>query len=344
AGPLCHARPAWLSYLEVTSGATWPPKDGEWRNPPGYPVPSNFPSRRTTSEQGDYGAVLIDGSSAWQEHSDVERFLRIHWGCLSFACRRLAITPQVLWDSFYEPGANYLQYGEQGDGLLYCVKYYDMDGRNGQEFGYAIARQMLREDDPDPSPPTTISDSSSLADCMKVFGVPELLNHVLSVIANVASSDAAAELRENTAQFDPPSLVSATQTLLALCHVNHFLHDAILRDRQGLFLLLASQYGWMLPGTPAEWEAWRERSGLDSLDLRLEQPLDWRGYLLTFLRNEDRVVRNRWRMHRMSVQFARGRARLATETSPAWRWSVGELGLRSSMSPPEAWAWESLNL
>ncbi|KAJ6559811.1 hypothetical protein B0H19DRAFT_1145841 [Mycena capillaripes] len=402
AGPLCDARSAWLSYLEVTPGVTWPPKDGEWRNPPGYPVPSKSkddivcispedgsfwgdwvcvgPNWKEDwvsppCEQGDYGAILIDGSSDWQEQPDVERFLRIHRGCLSFACRRLAITPQVLWESFYEPGADYLQYGEQGNGLLYCVKYYDMDGRNGQEFGYAIARQTPREDDPDcvdrwddpdsmedtawilsppihlPTPvaikassPTTISDSSSLVDCMKVFGIPELLNLVLSAIVEVASSDAAAELTENAAQFDPPSLVSATQTLLALCQVDHFFHDSILRDRQGLFLLLASQYGWMLPSTPTEWKEWRERSGLDSLDLRLEQPLDWRSYLLPFLRKEDRVVRNRWRMHRMSVQFARGRARLATETSPAWRWSVGELGLRSSMSPPEAWAWESLNL
>jgi hypothetical protein len=95
----------------------------------------------------------------------------------------------------------------------------------------------------------------------------------------------------------------------------------------------------MLPSTPADWKEWRDRSGPE-LDLRLDQLLDWRGYLLTFLRKQDRVVKNRWRFHRMAVQCARGRARPATETRPAWRWSVGELGLRSGVLPPEALAWE----
>ncbi|KAJ7511397.1 hypothetical protein B0H11DRAFT_1954978 [Mycena galericulata] len=398
AGPLCDARSAWLSYLVTTPGGPWPPKDGEWRNPPGYPTPSKSKEDIVciTPEdgsfwndwvcvgprwkddyvsppcvQGDYGAILIDGSSDWQDGS--ERFLRIHRGCLSFICRRLDITPRTLWESLYQPGTDYLRYGEPAHGLLYCLKYYDMDGRNGQEFGYAVPQQTPREDDPDcvdrwddpdtmedtawiltrptcfPTPAgievlpstavTTISESSSPAAYMKVFSISELLNIVLSDIVDVGPSVAAAELAADAAQFDPASLTSATKTLLALCQVNHFFHRAITCHRQGLFLLLASQYGWMLPSTPADWKEWRIRSGPE-LDLRLEQPLDWRAYLLTFLRKEDRFVKNRWRMHRMTVQFARGRARPATETSPAWRWSVGNLGLRSSIVPPEAWAWE----
>jgi len=396
AGPLCDAHSTWHNFLDATPGAPWPPKDGEWRNPSGYPVPSKLkkdivcitredgsfwndwvcvgPKWKDSDwvsppcEDAGYGSILIEGTSDWQD-DDPGRYLRIHRGCLSFLCRRLGITPEIFWQSLYQPGSDYLQYGEAGTGLLYCLKYYDMDGRNGQEFGYAITRQTPREDEPDcadrwddpdsmedtawilsrptiltppaviePSSPTPASEPTSPADCTKVFGVPELLNLVLSAIIEVAPCDAARELKESGA-FDPPSLISATQSLLALCQVNRFFHDAITRHRQGLFLLLASQYGWMLPSTPAEWKEWRARSGPE-LDLRLNQPLDWRGYLLTFLRKEDSAVKNRWRFHRMSVQCARGRTRPAAETSPAWRWNVGELGLRSSIVPPEAWAWE----
>ncbi|KAJ7072813.1 hypothetical protein C8F01DRAFT_1012737 [Mycena amicta] len=394
AGPLCDAHSAWLSYLEVTRDAPWPPKDGEWRNPPGYAVPSKSRGEIVSisrkdglfwndwvcvgptwtadwvsprCEQGDYGSILIDGSDDWQNNG--ERYLQIHRGCLSFACRRLGITPKTLWESFFQPGADYLRYGGGNTGLLYCVNYYDMDGRNGQYFGYAITRQTPREDDPNcvdrwddpdsmedtawiltrpaslpipvsieaPSPKTA---SESTSECMKVFGIPELLNLVLSSIVAFAPHDAARELKECATDFDPPSLISATNTLLTLCQVSHFFHDAILVHRQGLFLLLASQYGWLLPSTPAEWREWRERSGPELDYLRLEQALDWRAYLLAFMRKEDHVVRNRWRMHRMTVQFARGRARLATETAPAWRWSVGSLGLPSSFVPPDPLAWE----
>ncbi|KAJ7268700.1 hypothetical protein B0H12DRAFT_1096209 [Mycena haematopus] len=369
AGPLCDAHSAWLNFL---GGPAWPPKDGEWRNPPGYPIVSVSPEDGSfwndwvcvgpkwegdwvspRCEQGDYGAILIEGSSDWQE-DDPGRYLRIHRGCLSFLCRRLRITPKLLWESLYQPGADYLRYGEGETGLLYCLKYYDMEGRNGQDFGYAVCRETPREDEPDCvdrwddpdsmedtawilsrptclTPPTVIEASatavepSSSAECMQVFSVPELLNLVLSAVIEVSPHDVAKELKESAADFDAPSLILATQSLLAFC--------------QGLFLLLASQYGWMLPSTPADWEEWQKRSGPE-LDLRLDQPLDWREYLLTFLRKEERVVKNRWRFHRMAVQYARGRARPATETSPAWRWSVGELGLPSSMVFPEASPWE----
>jgi len=386
AGPLSDAHYGWLDYLELTPGAPWPPKDGEWRNLPGYLVPSKSKEEivcitpedgafwedwvcvgpkwkadwvSPPCSHGAYGDIDIDGSSDWQNDDDAERYLRIHRGCLSFACRRLSITPKILWESLYKPGSDYLKFGEDGNGLLYCLKYYNMDGRNGQEFGYAITRQTPRIGEPncvdswdDPNsmedtawiltrptrltPPavieasTTASEPSSPADCMKVFGVPELLDLVLSIIIEVAPRDVAKELKEDD---DPPSLMTAAQSLLALCQVDCFFHDALTRHRQGLFLLLASQFGWMLPSTPIEWKEWRDRSGPE-LHLRLDQPYDWHGYLLAFLRKEDRVVKNRWRFHRMTLQCARGRSR------PGFKWRVGELGLPSSVVPPEAWAWE----
>ncbi|KAF7361642.1 hypothetical protein MVEN_00507500 [Mycena venus] len=396
AGPLDDAHSGWRDFIEMSPNAPWPPKDGEWRNPPGYPVPSKSKEDivcispedgvfwadwvcvgakwegddwvSPPCSHGAYGDISIDGSSDWQ-NDDPGRYLIIHRGCLSFACRRLSITPKLLWESLYKPGSDYLRYGDRENGLLYCLKYYEMEGRNGQDFGYAITQQTPREDEPEcvdrwddpdsmedtawiltrptclPIPAsidsqlTAASEPSSPADCMKVFGVPELLNIVLSTIIQVSPRDTAKELKESAADFNPPSLISATQSVLALCQVNRFFHDAITHHRQGLFLHLALQFGWMLPSTPAEWKEWRDRAGPE-LDLRLDQPLDWRGYLLTFLRMEERVVKNRWRFHRMAVQCARGRARPATDTEPAWRWSVGELGLPSSVVPPEAWVWE----
>ncbi|KAJ7230016.1 hypothetical protein GGX14DRAFT_409817 [Mycena pura] len=395
AGPLHDAHSAWHKFLDASPAAPWPPKDGEWRNPPGYPVPSKSKedivciSREDGSFWNDWvcvglrwnnsdwvsppcegsrrGTILIDGSSDWQlEGDDRGRYLCIHRGCLSFLCRRLGITPEIFWRSVYQPVSYDLQHGPAGNGPLYNLIYHDMDERYGlQEFGYAIARETPREDEPDyfvdrwddpdsmedttwilsrptiltppmvieASSPTPASEPTSPAVCMNVFSIPELLNLVLSAIIEVAPHDAARELKESGV-FDPPSLISATQSILALCQVNRFFHDAITRYRQGLFLLLASQHGWMLPSTPAEWKEWRARSGPE-LDLRLDQRLDWRGYLLTFVRKEDRVIKNRWRFHRMSVQCARGQAR------PGWRWRVGELGLRSSIVPPDAWAWET---
>ncbi|KAJ7041022.1 hypothetical protein C8F04DRAFT_187186 [Mycena alexandri] len=396
AGPLGDAREAWLEYLVLTRDDGWPPNDGEWRNPPGYPVPSKSKEDIVSispedgafwedwvcvgpmwkddwvsprCEDGGYGAIFIDGSDDWQNNSETSRYFQIHRGCLSFPCRRLGITPRTLWESLYQVGSDYLRYGKEGKGLLYCLKYYEMDGRNAQDFGYAITQWTRpREDDPDcvdrwddpdsmedtawiltrptalPIPPPiaaaapwTASESSS--ECITIFAIPELLNVVLSFIVEVAPQDAARELKECATAFDPPSLISVTKTLFALGQANHFFHDALLVHRQGLFLLLASQYGWMLPSTPADWKEWRDRSGLD-LDLRLEQPADWRAYMLTFMRKEHPAVRNRWRMHRMSVQFARGRTRRVTATEPAWRWSVGSLGLQSSIASPDPWTWE----
>ncbi|KAJ6499024.1 hypothetical protein C8R45DRAFT_101340 [Mycena sanguinolenta] len=393
AGPLCNAHSAWLSFL---GGPTWPPKDGEWRNPPGYPVPSKSKAEIVVispedgsfwndwvcvgqkwketdwvsprCEQGDYGAILIDGSSDWQE-DDPGRYQRIHRGCLSFLCRRLGITPELLWESFYQPGADYMRYGEASTGLLYCLKYYDMEGRNIQDFGYAVCRETPREDEPDCvdrwddpesmedtawilsrptrlTPPTVLETSTVTAEyaksgtaCMQVFGVPELLNLVLSTVIEVPPHDVAKELKESAADFDAPSFISATQSVLALCLVDRYFYNEIIGHRQGLFLRLATQYGWMLPCTPADWVEWRQQSGPE-LDLRLDQALDWRKYVLTFLRKEDRVVKNRWRFHRMTVQYARGRTRPAAEKIPAWRWSVGELGLPSSIVSPETSSWE----
>lgn len=269
-------------------------------------------------------------------------------------------------------GADYLRYGEDLKGLLYCLSYYDMAERNEQFFGYSIERWTETEDenvvnrwqDPDsmedtkwilsrpthlpipshldtfsPPPPSNHVNSSIW---LKIFGLSELLDIIFSFIVDVSESDATTELESSALDFEPPSVISATQSIFSLLRVNRFFHQAIVRDRQGLFLQIAWNFGWMLPACPADWRSWHSSSkeGPRILSLSLGQTWDWREYLLLFLRKEEPHVRNRWRFHRMTVQFARGKARLATETEAAWKWSVGTLGYRTSLMPLEERSWE----
>lgn len=62
--------------------------------------------------------------------------------------------------------------------------------------------------------------------------------------------------------------------------------------------------------------------------------------LLSFLQKEDVHVKNRWRFHKMAVQFARGRIQINQDNEVLWRWNVGELGIRTSMTPPSPYDWE----
>nr|GAT48201.1 predicted protein [Mycena chlorophos] len=370
AGPLENAHEAWHDFLGGQEDS-WPPKDGEWRtNPPGFSIPTKSKNEivRITPEDGKYwddwvsvgplweptwvsprcehdqrGEVFIDGSSDWQFLEGRPRFFIIHRGCLSFACRRLNVTPQGLWESFYKPGSDYLRYGEGLKGLLYALEYLDMDDRNQQFFGYAIRRQAAGKDadgttigiyweDPDtmedcvwlltrphclpmpPPLPLTNPPPSSVDEpsCMKVFGISELLQTVFFALLDTGN-------------------VEDDHALLALCSVNRFFHHELTQTHQIVFLRLVAEYGWMLPCTPADWAEW----GVTTLDPRL----DWRGFLLACLRKQEPFLRNRERMHRMTKQFANGRKILPTETTELWRWSVGRLR-PSVLHPPEAWSWE----
>jgi len=84
--------------------------------------------------------LVIDGSDDWQSENMLHYFT-MHHGCLSILCRRTNTTPKGLWESMYAPGTDYNRDSEDGIGLMYCIKYYDMRGRNGQWFNYAIEKQ-----------------------------------------------------------------------------------------------------------------------------------------------------------------------------------------------------------
>ncbi|KAG7093360.1 hypothetical protein E1B28_007042 [Marasmius oreades] len=390
AGPLENGRQSWIYFLQE-GVKEWPPKDGEWHNPPDYPVPQKPIEEIVTIDEEDgktwndwvvvspvwakqdwvsppccgdsYGSVEINGDTDWNAND--ERFLRIHRICLSFLCRRLSISPQALWESLYIPGADYLKYGESGDGLLYCVKYHDMEDRNRQNFGYAVERQTPQKYDPENVDrwydPETMNDTAWIlsrpsvlplpkalevspviqppaSEARRVFDVPELLDAILTEVISIPEDVIVNELKDGGSVFDYPSVLEATRSLLSLAQVDRWFYRAIVRDRQGLFLRLASSFGWMLPCIPADWSNWPNE--LTPLSLTLTQSVDWRYYLLTCLRKEDLHVRNRFRFHRMTVQFARGRAKKNSDGETIWRWNVGQLGFTSSSERPEPKTWE----
>ncbi|KAG7099985.1 hypothetical protein E1B28_001778 [Marasmius oreades] len=203
-GPLEDARAGWLymltEYMEDDDSCQWPPKDGQWINHPGYPVPTKPLEEIVTISDEDgkawddfvcvtpvwpetyvspscsvdsYSNVEIKGREDW--NTDDQPYLHIHRMCLSFLCRRNAITPRELWDSFYGPDSDYHKYDESLNfkGLLYCVEYYDMEGRGGQSFGFAPERY-----EPPPGRPDLTStwwDPEGMEDTKWILSRPTVL-------------------------------------------------------------------------------------------------------------------------------------------------------------------------
>ena len=306
----------------------------------------------------------------------------IHRGCLSFLCRRFDITPQELWESLYSPNADYRKHYSELTGLLYCIDYYDMAGRNSQFFGYAIERRTPQKDHPErleiwydystmedlrwllarPTvfpvaaplsislPPTFFSSLKTKSPIMEVFAIPELLDLILDHIINHLSQpnleselDSSSSTNSNSTLI-PHSVTNATQTMFSLLQVNRAFYTAIVQDRQHLFIRLAWEHGWMLPATPMDWAQWPNGTFHNGTVFQNLPPpaeaLDWRGYLLTFLRKENVHVRNRWRMHRMGMQFARGKKKVSGEGEVTWKWKVGQMGVRTELTIVKAWEWE----
>ena len=124
--------------------------------------------------------------------------------------------------------------------------------------------------------------------------------------------------------FDPPSLTTAAKFLFSLAQVDRWFHRAIIWERQGLFLQLASSW-------PAE---------LTLLPSALTQPFDWRECLLKFIRTDDPHVLNRWRFHKMAVQIARGYTWRICGGNSFCTWSAGELTVPCSLERSGPMHWE----
>lgn len=250
-----------------------------------------------------------------------------------------------------------------------------MEGRNGQSFGYAVERRTPKPDNnlvvdiwedydtmkelswllarPTIFPvvaslPMTIKPTASQSPpesktaVSNVLEVAELFDLILDyIIGHLPQSELSAEV--DVAEYDTivaPSTTLATKSIFSLLQVNRTIYAALVQDRQHLFVRLAWEHGWMLPATPMDWQNWPNGSFHNGESFHSQPGKDWRGYLLKFLRKEDVHVQNRWRMHRMGNQFAKGKGRKNEEGQIIWKWRVGSRGIRTSLKPPEAWDWE----
>ncbi|KAL7947621.1 hypothetical protein V8C42DRAFT_290148 [Trichoderma barbatum] len=415
-GPLDNARQDWLRFLtDGVHGDKWPPGDGEWFNDPGYPVPTlplnqivtitprdgelwdlgvgvtpNYPETFVTPlcSVGSYGDVTIRGVKD-KLHLGSDFFLLIHPTCLSFLCRHTRISPRELWEAVYKENSCYRMYGGELNGLLYCVNYYDMQGRSGQSFDYALWRDTPCPGRPDLTParwfdPESMEDAkwllarptllptpkalqtstvkASTLNCRKVFDTNELFDMILSYIVDIPTDVIKEELQQNKRVqgqgapgnilanngrghsqevFEAPSAIIAAQTLLSLAQVDRWFYDAIIHKRQNYFLRALRNFGWMLPFTPADWSdnSWVSDLLADTSSSR-QADVDWRYYMLTCVKRDIPHVRNRWRFHRMAIQFARGTNRYRSKEHPDWFWNAGNLGFVTSLDKPEPNTWE----
>jgi len=301
---------------------------------------------------------------AMELEGDDATYLCIHRACLSSLCRRLKTTPQSLWDTFH--GREGLNPGHIRSMIspLHCVRYYDIEGRQGQSFQYALEKIARSEDgnrtlwyDPVSMYPcqwllarptilptldvrlldsTTTGileqfSSSSNAAFVKTLAISELFDHILSFLESPRPAEPDPEFIAVVAH---PDMLS---TLLSHLSISRTVHNLLL-ERQDIFFRLTCQSGWMLPVTPVDWIEWKaKRNPYPILSPTLSNDLDWRRYIVACARLEDPHVKNRFRFHRMHVQFA-----TSSRCNPdsEWTWNVGNLDQYSSLSEPDTWDWE----
>ncbi|KAH8807561.1 hypothetical protein F5884DRAFT_343407 [Xylogone sp. PMI_703] len=329
-----------------------------------------------SSGVGSYGDVEVVG---WDQELTVsnDRFLLIHPTCLSFLSRHNRITPRELWESFYgEDVCHYPVHLGPHNGLIYGVDYYHMEGRSEQSFSYALERQQPPVDRPDLEQrrwcdpetmeecnwllarPTVLPTSQTLIPTTvmapaskgrKIFEIGELFDNILTHIVDVPADVIEVELRTNQKYleggkkeciFEAPSAVVAAQTLLSLAQVDRWFHHEIIHKRQDYFIRVIRNFGWMLPLTPEDWSDSKWPSDLfEDTPPSSRLGIDWRGYMLTCLKKSTPNIRNRWRFHKMAMQFARGKHYMIKDR-PQWRWKAGSLYSEQDLKKPIPESWE----
>jgi hypothetical protein len=181
--------------------------------------------------------------------------------------------------------------------------------------------------------PMKAPGGQSKALCMRVFEISIIFAAILDSIIGVDSEIITEELKLSS-EVDAPTLTTALVQLTTLTQVDRWFYHAIIHERQILFLRLAQQLGWMLPCTPADWEIWSGPSPIVPGDF------DWRAYIQTCLKKDNRHLRNRYRFHSMAVQIARGRAQCNGDGEVTWRWNAGKLGVKTPLEKPTPYGWE----
>ncbi|RGP61003.1 hypothetical protein FSPOR_10317 [Fusarium sporotrichioides] len=185
--------------------------------------------------------------------------------CLAFISRHNSISPQELWKVFFEGGYR----RNSLTGKINSVDYYEIGKRYDDMFDYdefsatTSSSETSHELEWLLSRPTYLPIPQDLhlvttkglvfKPGYKVFDIPELFDNILKHIVDVPLNNIASELEISGQSFEAPSVVIAAQTLLSLAQVNRSFYHAIVGNRQGLFLKVMRNFGWMLPFSPADW-------------------------------------------------------------------------------------------
>jgi hypothetical protein len=224
---------------------------------------------------GSYGDLQIDGSDDWQNNTD-DSYNVVHINCLSLLCRRLDVTPEQWWLSFYGPESEYRRkfpYAEEGNKLKEGIDYYDMWCRNGQDFGFSILSYSKKgriwwdpdgyedcnwifaspstfprvPDLPPPFEETSSSNWPNQTAAQKVFSMPDLLFTTLDFVVPYISKEFHAEMVWEHEIDNCPEIVDYLATILSILQVNKRIYNWIIQSRQDLFFRIVWQMGFMLP-------------------------------------------------------------------------------------------------
>lgn len=173
----------------------------------------------------------------------------------------------------------------------------------------------------------------------------------------------AAQSEDGTNINDCPTVMVSLRAILSMLQVSKRFHNMIVQGRQDLFFRIIWQLGWMLPACPTDWKSWdsvndplplltgtlinptfRKCDTAPSSSTTVTRPnakdRDWRAYMLTFLSQSTPHIRNRYRFHRMHMQYARGKQYKSEDGSVVKWWSCGKLGVGTDLVCPEPYEWE----
>jgi hypothetical protein len=167
----------------------------------------------------------------------------------------------------------------------------------------------------------------------------------------------AEELALDKHLFNSLTLIQSIRTLLAMMAVSKQIHNLIMPGRQDLFFRMVWQMGYMLPACPLDWKSWNAVNGplppLTGVPIEAipgpynrdrkttpSNQKDWRAYMLTYLKLDDRHARGRYRFHRMHIQYARGLDKVLDSGVTLKYWSCGNFGVGTALECPPAYNWE----
>ncbi|PTD01250.1 hypothetical protein FCULG_00012673, partial [Fusarium culmorum] len=260
-----------------------------------------------------YGSIDVEG---WGEELGVgERNLIIHPVCLAFVCRHNNTKPKQPWESFCAENSCHQSHKDDvSNRLLHCIDYFEMMSRAGQGFDYDFPYPKWGTE----PRPESLEEQWLL---YRSTNLPITRRLQLTAIQKPTSP-------VGIKIFGIPGFL----TLPGSCLVG---------NRQDLFLSAVRNFGLMLLFTLADWadNDWSEVL-LKDASLFGGSKIDWWAYMLDYIGKTNPHIHNRWRLHKMAVQLARGRNGHRFEKKSTCAWNAGSLRFKPDSQKLDAKGWE----